>query len=107
MRVKYERVMRENTASIVTILPQASAIHDGKLRLFVSDSVLKQLGAQRIIPQPEASTVGNGGVSYTFFASGDPMTVQFELKPSFMGSHSFRVGIPGGESLQASSLVLP
>ncbi len=107
LRMKYERVLRENTASIVTILPQASTIHDGKLQLFVSDSVVKQLGAQRIIPQPELSAVGGGGITYTFLASGDPMTVQFELKPSFIGSHRFQIGIPGGEFLQASSVVLP
>lgn len=107
LTVKYERVLRENTASIVTVLPKASVVQDGKLRLFVSDSILKQLGAQRIIPQPEVSAVGGGGVTYTFPASGDPMTIQFELKPSFIGSHRFRIGIPGGESVQASSIVLP
>ena len=107
LRVKYERVLRENTSSIMTVLPQASVIRDGKVQLFVSDSVLKQFGAQRIIPQPEISAVGNGGVTYTFAASGDPMTIQFELKPSFIGSHVFQVGVPGRGYVQASSIVLP
>ncbi len=107
LHVKYERVLRENTASIMTVLPQASVVRDGKLQIFVSDSVLKQFGAERIIPQPELSTVGGGGVTYTFPASGNPMTIQFELKPSFIGKHTFQVGIPGGESLQSSSVVLP
>ena len=107
LRVKYERVLRENTSSIMTILPQASTVQNGKFQLFLSDSVLKQFGAQRIIPQPETSTVGGGGVTYTFPASGDPMTIQIELKPSFIGSHPFQVGIPGGQSVQRKSIVLP
>ena len=107
LRVKYERVLRENTSSIMTILPEGSTIQNGKLRLYISDSIVKQFGAQRIIPQPEVSTVGNGGVTYTFPASGSPMTVQFELKPSFIGVHRFQVGIPGGQSVEARSVVLP
>lgn len=107
LRVKYERVQRENTSSIMTILPQESAMHDGKLRLFVSNSILDKFGAQRVIPQPETSSVGDGGVTYTFAAQGMPMTVQLELKPSFIGRHAFTIGIPGGESVQAKSLVLP
>ncbi len=105
--LKYERVLRENTSSIMTVLPETTAIHDGKLRLFVSDSILKEFGAQRVIPQPQTSTVGDGGVMYTFLATSTPLTVQIELKPSFIGAHTFRVGISGGSSIQAKSVVLP
>ena len=107
LRVKYERVLREGTPSIVTILPESSAVHDGKLQLFVSDSIVKQFGAQRVIPQPETSAVGNGGVTYTFAATADPITVQIELKPSFIGSHPFRIGVPGHGEIASSSFVLP
>ena len=107
LRVKYERVLRENTSSIITILPVVTAIHNGTFQLFVSDSLIRELGAQRIIPQPQTSVLGNGGVTYSFPASSPPITVQFELKPSFIGTHSFTVAVPGGEALQAKSLVLP
>lgn len=107
MQFRYERVMRENTASILTALPQANAIHNGQLQLFVSDSIVKQLGAQRIIPQPLTSTLGNGGITYTFPATQMPLTVQFELKPSFIGRHAFTVAVPGDQPLQAKTLVLP
>lgn len=105
--VKYERVEREGTASIMTIQPTASALRDGKLQIFVSDSVVKQLGAQRVIPEPAISTVGNGGVTYTFPAQTLPMTVQIELKPSFIWSHEFTVSVPGGQPVQAKVFVLP
>ncbi len=107
LSLKYERVLRENTASIMTVLPESTAIHDGKLQLFVSDSILKEFGAQRVIPQPQTSSVGDGGVTYTFPATSTPMTVQIELKPSFIGVHAFRIGIPGASFIQAKSLVLP
>lgn len=105
--VKYERVERENTASIVTILPGPAAVQNGKVQIFVSDTVLRQLGAQRVIPQPESSAVGNGGVTYTFAATTLPMTVQIELQPSFVGPRRFVVGIPGGEQVEAKTFVLP
>ncbi len=105
--VKYERVLRSGTSSIITLLPNGSAIRDGKVQIFVSDSVLKQLGAQRVIPQPATSVVGNGGVTYTFPATGLPMTVQMELKPSFIGMHQFTISVPGAQPVQAKSFVLP
>lgn len=107
LRVKYERVLRENTSSIMTILPENSAVHDGRLQLFVSDSVVKEFGAQRIIPQPQTSILGNGGITYSFPAASLPISVQFELKPSFIGTHPFTVAVPGGEAVQAKALVLP
>ncbi len=60
-----------------------------------------------MIPQPESSVIGDGGVTYTFAASALPMTVQIELKPSFIGMHHFTVYVPGGESLHAKAFVLP
>lgn len=105
--VKYERVQREGTASIMTVLPNASAVRDGKVQIFVSDSILKQFGAQRVIPQPLTSTVGDGGVTYTFLATSLPITVQLELKPSFIGTHPFKIAVAGGQPVEAKSLVLP
>lgn len=107
LTVKYERVLRANTSSMITILPQAATIHDNKVQVFVSDPVLKKLGAQRVIPQPQSSVVGNGGVTYTFPVTALPMTVQIELKPSFIGPEHFTVGIPGAQSIQAKTFTLP
>ncbi len=106
-KLKYERTLRENTASIMTLLPSASAVRHGELQVFVSASVVKQLGASRIIPEPKTSTLGNGGVLYTFPATNPPITVQIEVKPSFVGMHRFTVGIPGSGQVTAKSFVLP
>ncbi len=105
--LKYERVLRENTTSMMAILPGQSAVRDGKVQIFVSDTLLKQLGTQRVIPQPETSTVGSGGVTYTFAASQLPMILQMELKPSKLGMSRFSVAVPGGQAVQAKAFVLP
>ena len=107
LMLKYERVQRENTASLLTILPGPGAIQGGKLQLFVSDRLLKQLGTQRVIPQPETSAVGNSGVTYTFAATQLPMTVQLELKPAQLGTQHFSVGVSGGQLVKAETFVLP
>ncbi len=107
LQVKYERVEREGTPSIMMILPGSAALRDGALHLFVSDSMLKELGAQRIIPSPASSTLGGGGVTYVFPATTLPMTVQFALQPSFVGAHEFQVGLVGGPAVQGKVLVLP
>ncbi len=107
LKVNYERVERANSSSIITILPQPSAVHNGSLQLFVSDSVVQKLGAQRVIPQPTQSVLGHGGITYTFPVSAQPMLIQIELKPSFIGLQRFTIGVPGGEPVGASAFVLP
>lgn len=105
--LKYERVERANTSSMMTFTPGAAAVHDGAFRLFVSDSIVKELGAQRVIPQPQSSIIGNGGTTYSFQATSLPMIVQIELKPSFVGMHHFTVSVPGGQPVEAKAFVLP
>ena len=107
MDVKYERVERAMTPSIMTIDFQASAIHGGKVELFVSDSLIKELGTQRVVPQPERSVVGNGGITYTFPASGLPAQVQFATEPSFPGVHHFDLEVPGMQRTGARVVVVP
>lgn len=105
--VKYERVLRENTTSMMAIVPGQNTVQDGKIHIYVSDTLLKQLGTQRVIPQPETSAVGSGGVTYTFAATRSPMVVQMELKPSQLGMLHFSVAVPGGQAVQAKAFVLP
>ena len=69
MDVKYERVERFSSPSILRIQFGANAIQDGKIELWVSDSLLKPLGNQRVIPQPESSVVGRRRNSV--YVSGD------------------------------------
>src|SRR5690242_19053882 len=66
--VKYERIQRFGTPSVITVQFQQGAIRDGRIQLWVSESLVKPLGNQRVVPQPWNFTIGSGGILYTFSA---------------------------------------
>ncbi|HEX4810085.1 MAG TPA: hypothetical protein VH325_14195 [Bryobacteraceae bacterium] len=105
--VKYERIERFSTPSIMTVQFGPEAVHDGKLKLWVSESLVKALGAQRIVPQPSESVLGDGGVLYTFPATSGPATAEIALEPTSPGIDHFRLRVPGREELQATVYVMP
>jgi hypothetical protein len=102
----YERVERAGTPSIMTLHFDRSAIHDGHIQVFVSQSVVKELGAQRISPQPVLTTLNNGGMTYTFAADG-PCIAEIALSPSFPGKHHFSMHVVGGQAIDANVFVVP
>ena len=107
MQLDYERVVRAGTPSIMTFKFEQNAIHDGRIVLFVSDSVVKPLGAQRVSPQPAVSSIGHEGITYVFPASQAPASVQIELQPSFPGWHRFTVHLEGSPPITATTVVMP
>jgi hypothetical protein len=107
LNVHYERVERATTPSTLTIQPSAAAVQNGAVHVFVGEAVLRELGSQRIDPQPASATVGNGGVTFVFPSQSQPSAIQFQLAPQSIGVHHFTVACDGGGSIQASVLVLP
>ncbi len=107
MTLHYERIERSGTPSMLHIDFGPSAIHDGKIRLFVSESVVNKLGAQRIIPSPETSSVGSGGITYTFPATQSPASVAFALQPDRPGIANFALQLPGAPAAHARVFIVP
>lgn len=108
IRVKYERIARYGTPSMVSVAFQPSALQpDGKFHLFVSESLVNELGTERVIPSPESTVIGNGGLSYTFPATPGKATAQFALQPAKPGSSDFTVEVPGDAPLHAHVFVMP
>lgn len=107
MTLDYEWVERASTPSIMTFRFTQTAIHNQRIVLYVSDSVVKPLGAMRISPQPAVSSVGDGGITYVFPASAAPASVQIELQPSFPGLHKFRVQVQGSNAIDRNVFVMP
>jgi hypothetical protein len=105
--VKYERIERTDSPSILTIQFAQSAIHDGKIRLFVSNSLVKELGAQRVIPAPQETVVGEGGLTYTFLASAPPARVDLALEPPGPGEFPFTISVAGAQPVRANIFVVP
>jgi hypothetical protein len=107
MDVKYERIERTDSPSIMTINFGEPAIQNGNVKLYVSNSLVKALGTQRVIPAPKDSVVGDGGITYTFPASRTPASVDLALQPSGPGIFDFAVGVEGEQRVQAKIFVVP
>jgi hypothetical protein len=107
LTVDYERVERAGTPSIMTLHFSPAAVRDGSIRLFLSESVIKGLGAQRISPQPIISTLSEGGTKYTLSAGSAPAVAEIHLQPSFPGRYEIRIQMPGSDPVEATVFVMP
>ncbi|MGI4755582.1 MAG: hypothetical protein ACRYGF_01895 [Janthinobacterium lividum] len=107
MLVKYDRIERTFTPSRVTLQFGPDAASNGKIILFVRNNLLKDLGASRVIPQPELSTVGSDGVTYTFSAAKGESEVAFELEPASPGVRWIYMQVQGHTPVNARVVVMP
>ena len=107
LTIDYERIARSSTPSTMFLQFGRRAIRDGQVRVFLSDSVIKGLGATRIAPQPATSAIGGGGVTYTFPATVDPAQVEIQLQPAQPGRFAFRVAMAGQPPIVRHVVVLP
>jgi hypothetical protein len=105
--VKYERIERTDSPSILSISFGQSAIQNGKIRLYVSNSLVKPLGTQRVIPAPQETILGDGGLTYTFPATRPPANVDLALQPSGPGIYDFILGVVGADQVHARIVVVP
>jgi hypothetical protein len=105
--VKYERIERVGTPSKMTIQFGPETIHDGKVQLLVSQSLVEELGNQRVIPQPAVSQIGGSKILYTFPASVLPTQVQLGLEPAKVGRTDLSVQVPGCAEVKLDIFVMP
>ena len=107
MDAQYERVERFGTPSVMTVKFGPSAIRDGKLQLWVSENLVKKLGAQRVVPQPSESVIGGGGILYTFPSTAIPATVEFAFQPASSGLTDLAMRVPGMDEMKMKIFVMP
>ncbi len=110
--VKYDRIARAETPAILDVKFSPFVLQQGRIKLFVSQSIVEQLGAQRVIPAPETTAIGGGGLTYTFPATSNPATstpasVQFALQPSKPGVFRFVIQVVGAQPVNGTVVVLP
>jgi hypothetical protein len=107
MSIKYERFQRFGTPSVLFVNLDPSTFHNATAQLWVSDDLVKPLGTQRIVPQPQRSEIAHGGILYTFAASEGPASVEFQTQPAAIGSSHLTLRIPGREPVTLHILVYP
>ena len=107
MQVDYERVERFLTPSILSVSFAQSSIHDGKVQLWVGESLVKKLGNQRVVPQPVVSQVEEGGILYTFTAGKTPAVIDFALSPASPGIGDLKLQVPGSQPANLRIYIVP
>jgi hypothetical protein len=107
MEVDLERIERFGTPSVMNIRFGPAAIHDGQVRLWVSESLIKSLGNQRVVPQPATSVLSEQGILYTFPATGSAAGVAFAMQPAKPGLYDLALRVPGFEELRTKVVVMP
>lgn len=107
LTVKYERIERYAAPSILDVQFGPAAIHDSKVQLWVSDSLVKAFGNQRVIPEPASSVIGRDGILYTFPATMNPAVAEFVLEPTAPGIYRLALGVPGRQQLKSNIWVMP
>jgi hypothetical protein len=105
--VKYDRIERNGTPTLLTVDIGSSAIKDGKVMLYASNSMVKELGAQRVIPAPEGTVLGHGGLTYSFPVSSLPASVEFALEPTGPGLRHLTLQVPGLTPVSVDVFVVP
>lgn len=94
MKMTWDRFQRFQTPSIISIHFGPNAVRDGKLQLWVSQSVITRLGNQRIIPQPASSELKAEGLLYTWPSGAHPDSADFGLEPAHPGIYQFTIRLP-------------
>jgi hypothetical protein len=94
MNMTYDRFLRFQTPSIITIHFGRNALQGGKVQLWVGDSLVDSLGNQRIIPQPASSVLQGHGILYTWPSGNEPDSVSFALEPAHPGVQHFIIRLP-------------
>ena len=105
--VRYERIERTGTPSMLSITLQAAAFVGGVASIHVNDALVGALGAQRVIPQPASTVIGDGGLTYTFPGRGAPAEIRIELQPTGPGIYPIEVKLPGRPPLRSDVWVVP
>lgn len=105
--LNYDRIARKDAPSVMTLQFGPAAVHNGRIEVSISESVIKDLGAQRISPQPVISALGPKAITYVWYATGALTSAEITLQPSRAWSHRFAVQVAGSPPIERSVLVFP
>ncbi|HSE49274.1 MAG TPA: hypothetical protein VLA96_08725 [Terriglobales bacterium] len=108
MEVEYERFARRQAPAEITFHFSPAPLADGKLRVWVQQDYIEQLGLEHVTPEPERAELRDGKLLYTFAAAeGQDLRVTFELQPQQVGLRRARAGLEGGAELEYWQFIYP
>lgn len=106
-RLKYDRVQRVGTPSILSVEFAPNVEQGSQLHIWMDGALTKRLGNQRIIPQPVSTTLENNGYEYSFRASQSPAMARFALQPIKPGVFTLRLRIGDRPESRLHIVVMP
>jgi hypothetical protein len=107
--VKYERYARYQTPSILHLsMTPAATVHDGTVRIFISQPIVEAINPQKIDPQPSASVLSQGGEILEFKAKpGSALTVELVETFQRFGTLRGHIALVGQTDLAIRQIVYP
>jgi hypothetical protein len=107
MHIQYERIERFGAPSLLTIHFGQSAVRNGAIELWASDSLLHELGTQRVIPQADRSQLDGRGIVYRWIAAPQPDSIQFSMQPAKVGVAWLTLRAAGGDEMRLKIIIFP
>jgi hypothetical protein len=105
--LNYDRIERKDAPSVMTLHFGPAAVHNGRIEVTISETVLKDLGARRISPAPVISALGPKAITYVWYTTGLLSSVHITLRPSHAWSQRFAIQVVGSQPIEGSVLVFP
>jgi hypothetical protein len=110
LRLDYDRVVRSEATTALTLRIAPAAIAGGQVRVWLDRAYLARVEPGAIQPPPLAVEVGPERMTYTFAVAADarPAEITFQHQLRSAGSLEARIGLAGdGDGLPFHQLVLP
>ncbi len=105
--LKYERVQRVGTPSILSVEFAPDTAEQGQVHIWMDGALTKALGNQRIVPQPVTTTLNKNGYEYSFRASDPPAMTRFALQPIKPGVFTLKLRVGNRSESQLHIVVMP
>ena len=107
IKVEYDRIARYSTPSVLTVEFGRGVVRENQVQLWLDSGVVKDMGMQRVVPQPVSSLLTEGGVLLTFSAGSLPARVQIMLEPTKPGLQKLAMRAPESEEVRLDVAVMP
>jgi hypothetical protein len=109
LRVEYNRFVRNQSPTSLTIQIGPGAAREGEARIWLDRTYLESVLVQQITPEPDRVEAGPDRLIYVFTAAqpDQPTAVQFHLQPQQGGLLQGRVGLVDGQPLSFGQFVYP
>ena len=108
LTVAYSSVIRMNANSVIEVIAERQATQQGKVRISLGGSLLKETPLQSTLPYPAGIQAGGKWSKLTYRTEpGEPARVQITQRAESPGRVTWTIALENGGHVTASQWVLP